>query len=355
MKEMYMKRAIELANQANILVAPNPKVGALIVKNGRIIGEGYHQQFGGPHAEIHAFNQATEEVVGASMYVTLEPCSHEGKTPACAKKIIEKGIKEVYIGSLDPNPLVAGKGVQMLKDAGIKVHIGLLETQAKALNPHFFHYITHQTPYVMLKMAQTIDGKFATDSKHSKWITDEHARKDVHQLRQNYQAILVGINTVLEDNPLLTVRLSNVNKQPIRIILDSHGKIPLSSNVLNQDAKTIVFTYDMSKEKASKIESLGHQCHYIGAREGHLNLNEVLTVLGKQQISSLLVEGGKSIYESFINEKLAQAITIYIAPKLVGGTFGLTHLNIDTMNEAIPLKDVHYDIIFDQIKITATL
>jgi diaminohydroxyphosphoribosylaminopyrimidine deaminase / 5-amino-6-(5-phosphoribosylamino)uracil reductase len=355
MNETYMKRAIELANQATILVAPNPKVGAVIVKDGRIIGEGYHQQFGGPHAEVHAFNHATEDVFGASMYVTLEPCSHEGKTPACAKKIIEKGIKEVYIGSLDPNPLVAGKGVQMLKDAGIKVHVGLLEETSHSLNPHFFYYITQKTPYVMLKMAQTLDGKFATQLKHSKWITDEHARHDVHVLRQQYQAILVGINTVLEDNPLLTVRLSDVKKQPIRVVLDTHGRIPLDANVLNDQATTIVFTYDMSEDKASSIKKMGHTCQHVSLKNGVLDLHEVLIILGQQQISSVLVEGGKSIYENFLNAQLAQAITMYIAPKLIGGTFGLTHLNIDWMDHAITLHNVQYDIIHDQIKLTATL
>ena len=243
MNDVYMNKALELAEKGGLNVKPNPLVGAVIVKNNQIIGEGYHQEYGQAHAEINAFLNAKEDVTGATMYVTLEPCSHEGKTGSCAKKIIEKGIREVFVATLDPNPLVAGKGIQMLKDAGIQVHLGISQEQSNVMNQHFYHYITQNKPFVLLKMALTLDGKYATDAMDSSWITNEASRLDVHHTRSKYQAIMVGLNTVIQDDPKLNIRLGNyTGKQPIRVILDPRGDVPINSKVIQDELETWIIT-----------------------------------------------------------------------------------------------------------------
>lgn len=353
MHDVYMKKALELAEKGGLNVKPNPLVGAVIVKNNQIIGEGYHQEYGQAHAEINAFLNAKEDVTGATMYVTLEPCSHEGKTGSCAKKIIEKGIKEVYVATLDPNPLVAGKGIQMLKDAGIQVHLGISQEQSDMMNQHFYHYITQNKPFVLLKMALTLDGKYAMDSMDSSWITNEVSRLDVHHTRSIYQAIMVGLNTVEQDDPKLNIRLENyTGKQPIRIILDPKGDVSINRQVIQDELETWIITSFMSEDKRKHLETLGNRVIYIQSKENIIDLEQLLIQLHGLGIQNIMVEGGKTLHESFLREKLFDEIQAYVAPKFIGGTQTLQHLNISTMSEALELKDVSFQIFENNIKIT---
>ena len=353
MNEIYMNKALELAKKGGLHVKPNPLVGAIIVKNNEIIGEGYHQQYGQAHAEINAFLNAKEDVAGATMYVTLEPCSHEGKTGSCAKKIIEKGIKEIYIASSDPNPLVSGKGIQMLTDAGIQVQLGLCQDESDLINKHFYHYITQNKPFVLLKMALTLDGKYATDAMDSSWITNEASRLDVHHTRSKYQAIMVGLNTVIQDDPKLNIRLENyIGKQPIRVILDPKGDVPINRQVIQDELETWIITSFMPEEKRNQIEHLGNRVIYIQSKDDVIDLETLLNQLHELGIQNIMVEGGKTLHESFLREKLFDEIQVYVAPKFIGGTQTLQHLNISTMSEALELKDVSFQIFENNIKIT---
>jgi len=353
MNDVYMNKALELAEKGGLNVKPNPLVGAVIVKNNQIIGEGYHQEYGQAHAEINAFLNAKEDVTGATMYVTLEPCSHEGKTGSCAKKIIEKGIKEVYVATLDPNPLVAGKGIQMLKDAGIQVHLGISQEQSNVMNQHFYHYITQNKPYVLLKMALTLDGKYATDAMDSSWITNEASRLDVHHTRSKYQAIMVGLNTVIQDDPKLNIRLENyTGKQMIRVILDPKGDVPINRQVIQDELETWIITSLMPEKKRNQIEHLGNRVIYIQSKDDVIDLERLLNQLHDFGIQNIIVEGGKTLHESFLRDKLFDEIQAYVAPKFIGGTQTLQHLNISTMSEALELKDVSFQIFENNIKIT---
>ena len=259
-KEEYMRRALEIARKGMGKVAPNPMVGCVIVKNGEIIGQGYHERYGHYHAERTALINMGEECKGADLYVTLEPCCHHGKTPPCTDSIIEKGIKRVFVGCLDPNPLIAGKGIQILRENNIEVVTGILEEECLKLNEMFFYYITKKRPYVALKYAMTLDGKIATCIDDSKWVTNEKSREDVHRLRNEYHAIMVGINTVLADDPMLNCRIPN-GTDPVRIICDSRLRIPLDSNIVktSKDIETIV-VYCLSANSESyyndKVEAL---------------------------------------------------------------------------------------------------
>lgn len=356
MQRKFMKRALELAKKGSRNVFPNPQVGAVIVKDNEIIGEGYHEHFGGHHAEIQAFSGATKDVKDAQMYVTLEPCSHYGKTPPCVLKIIEKGIKKVFISSVDPNPKVSGKGIQMLKDAGIDVEIGLLKEESDQLNKHFYYFIKHHIPYVTVKMATSLDGKYATASGESKWITSEASRYDVHKERAKYHAILVGIETILSDDPKLNVRLDHdTSKQPLRIILDTYGRIPLHSKVVVDDLKTLIFTSYMSHEKKASLESYGVEVLYCETEDERIDLRDMLKKLAIKNIQSIFVEGGKTIHESFLRQKLTNEVILYLAPKLIGGSKGLEHLSILRMQDVLSLRNVSQHIIENDVKIKGEL
>lgn len=354
--DSYMERAIEIAQLGGIEVKSNPLVGAVIVKHGHIISEGYHKKFGSHHAEIDALNQAKEDVRGATMYVTLEPCSHIGKTGSCAQAIIDAGIKKVVIASIDPNPLVSGKGIEMLKQAGLDVEIGLKREQSDAMNTVFYHAITKRKPYVAIKMALTLDGKYSTHLKDSKWITSDEVRDDVHEMRKTFQSILVGVQTIIEDDPSLNVRkLGKVIAQPIRIILDTHGRIPLDAKVIEDGGPTIICTHDMSQEKLTYLDSKGIQCVHATLKDNQLDLEDVLEKLYERHIKSVFVEGGKKVHESFLNANLVQYMYAYIAPKIVGGLETLQTPKIDYMKDAIQLKSPIYSIIDGQIKIEGAL
>jgi len=319
--EKYMKLALELAVKGKGRVSPNPMVGAVIVKEKKIIGQGFHEAYGEAHAEVNAFKNAVEDVTGATMYVTLEPCSHYGKTPPCVDKIIEKKIFKVVIGGLDPNPLVAGRGVQKLKEAGIEVTVGVLEEQCKKLNEIFMKYIVKKQPFVIMKSAMSLDGKIATPSGESKWITGEEARNSVHKLRDEASAIMVGVNTVIKDNPELTCRLEG-GKNPIRIIVDSTLRIPMESKVIEgaDITPTIIAAVEgVDKDKISLLESKGVKVLITKAKKGRVDLKDLMIKLGELKIDSILLEGGAALNFSALEEGIVDKVQIYIAPKLIGG------------------------------------
>ncbi len=319
--EKYMKKAIQLAQLGRGHTNPNPMVGAIIVKNNKIIGGGYHQYYGGLHAERDAFANCTEDPSGADLYVTLEPCCHYGKTPPCTDIIIEKNIKRVFVGSDDPNPLVAGKGIEKLKQNGIEVYTGILKSQCDKLNTIFFHYIKTKTPYVVMKYAMTADGKIATYTGDSKWITAEQSRKQVHHIRNAVSGIMVGIGTVLADNPLLNCRIEG-GKNPIRIICDSTLKIPLDSQIVKtaNEIKTIIAFAQKDEQKQIALQKAGIQLLYLPNEQNKVDLNALMIELGKQKIDSILLEGGATLNECALQCGIVNKLLVYIAPKIFGGS-----------------------------------
>lgn len=354
-----MRNSLRLAKKGCGSIAPNPLVGATIVKNGKIIGEGWHEKFGEAHAEINAIRNATDSVKGASIYVSLEPCSHQGKTPACSLALIQHGFKRVIIASLDPNPLVSGNGVKMLKQAGIKVEIGILEKEALKLNERFFKFIQTKRPFIAIKMASSLDGKIATSLGDSRWITNEKSRAFAHRLRLQYSSILVGINTVLSDDPNLNVRLKNIKtKNPLRIVLDSKLQIPLEAKILDISiAPTWIATIrQASSIKIKLLENLGVKVLVCPEKEGKIDLNFLLEELGKANIDSLLVEGGGTVNFSFAKEKLVDKVYAFLAPKLIGGKSAKTGMEGDgfaSLSEVIDLKNLSYKKLKNDLLIEA--
>lgn len=350
MDAIYMAKALELAKKGTGYTNPNPLVGAVIVKEGKIIGEGYHKCYGDAHAEINAFKSAREKVDGATLYVNLEPCSHYGKTPPCAQAIVEKGIKKVVIAMKDPNPLVSGRGIEIMEKHGIEVITGILEDEALKLNEIFIKYINTKIPFCLLKTAMTLDGKIATSTGDSKWITGESSRKIVHQIRHHFSAIMVGVNTVIVDNPLLTARLEGKkSKNPIRIIVDSRGRIPLDANVLKCDSDTptiIATTEQINKEKKIAIEKKGAQVLIIPSEKGKVSLKRLMKELGQRQIDSVLLEGGSTLNYSALKEGIVDKIMTFIAPKILGGSKAKTPVGgsgIDFVKDAFMLKDMQFE------------
>jgi len=322
--EQFMQRALLLAEQGRYSVSPNPMVGCVIVNQSQIVGEGWHHKAGAAHAEINALTQAGEKARDATAYVTLEPCCHYGRTPPCTTALIQAGIRDIYIACQDPNPLVAGRGVQQLQQAGIQIHIGLLESQAVSLNRIFFHYIQHKTPYVILKWAMSLDGKTITHPADSRQITCQASQSQVHVTRAAVDAILVGANTALIDNPQLTVRCSDIKqaKNPLRIILTKNGHLPLNLRMLKDlsSAKTLIAT--TAKAAPDWVKA----CRQQGVEviicptnlQENVDINYLLTILGDRGISSLLVEGGEKVHQSFLETNNYQHIDVYIAPLVIG-------------------------------------
>ena len=325
-EEQFMKRAIELAKQGVGWTAPNPLVGAVVVKNGRVIGEGYHRKYGELHAERNALAACTEDPAGATLYVTLEPCCHYGKTPPCTEIIIEKKIAKVVIGSRDPNPKVAGKGARILREHGINVVEDYMREACDALNPVFFHYITTKTPYVVLKFAMTLDGKIATRTGASKWITGEAARNHVHQLRGRYAGILAGIGTVLADDPMLNCRIDGAH-QPLRMILDSHLRIPMGSRLVRsaKEYPLLIVCNESTRDREEgtnriqKLEEAGAKVWTLPEKNGHPDLNVLMQRLGEEKIDSVLIEGGGTVNEAVLKAHIVHHVYAYIAPKIFGG------------------------------------
>lgn len=352
----YMRIALRLAEGTSGQTSPNPMVGAVVVKGGNIVGMGAHLRAGEEHAEVHALHMAGEKAKGATVYVTLEPCSHFGKTPPCCELLIEKGVKRVVIATLDCNPLVSGNGKKKLEEAGIEVTTGVLEAEAILLNRYFFHYMKTKRPFVTIKTAMSLDGKTATVTGESKWITGKNARADVHQYRHTHDAILVGVNTVIADNPHLTTRIPNGGQNPIRVILDTHLRTPPSSHVITDGlAPTwIIVSKDVNPEKIAFYESKNITIFQMKTKQ--IEIQNVLHLLGEKQILSLFVEGGQTVHASFLQTKYFNEIVTYISPKLIGGSNAPTLFGgngFSTLQDALSLEIQEMKQIGDDIKIVA--
>lgn len=354
--EKYMRLAMQLAGNAIGRTSPNPLVGAVIVKDNRVVGCGWHRKAGTPHAEVHALNQAGELAQGADVYVTLEPCAHYGKTPPCAKALVEAKVKNVYGGLLDVNPKVAGKGFKILEDAGIHVEYGFLQDELRKQNEVFFKWIEHKKPFIVLKAAMTLDGKIATATGQSKWITNETSRAYGYKLRDIYDGIMVGINTVIEDNPMLTARVDG-GKNPIRIVVDSSLRIDINANVVqDKSAKTIVATTDKAdKDKILKLQAQDVDVIVVDKdKNDKVDIEKLLDILGQQNICSILVEGGATLSGSFVAKKLVDKVDFFIAPKIVGGKEAKTPVagtGILNLQEALALKDIQIEKLEEDILI----
>ena len=352
--EQYMKRTLQLARRGMGKVSPNPLVGAVIVRAGRIIAEGWHREFGADHAEIDAINKASGGVRGATMYVTLEPCCHWGKTPPCVDTLIEQGIKQVVIGTLDPHPLVDGKGAQILRDHGIEVVKGVLEQEARELNEVYLHHTQTGLPFVTVKYAQSLDGRIATSQGNARWISSEASRKLAHRLRAQHDAIMVGIGTVLADDPLLTVRLVK-GRNPLRICLDSRLRIPAHSKLLQDEGGTLIVTTEANaKEKIETLQKKGKEVLVAQRdRDGRVELVSVMKKLAERDISSLLVEGGKEIITSLLKEGLVNRMVVITAPLILGkgieaiGDLGITDLQGAIRPSSYKVSRAGEDVIFD--------
>lgn len=315
----FMEKAIELARKGSGWTNPNPMVGAVIVKDGEIIGEGYHQKYGNLHAERNAIASLKESAEGATIYVTLEPCCHHGKTPPCTEAIIEAGIKTVVIGSRDPNPLVAGKGVKILREAGIEVVTDYMREECDKINLVFFHYITKRTPYVIMKYAMTADGKICTITGESKWVTGELSRNLVQLMRHKYMGIMVGIGTVLVDDPMLNVRVAGM-KSPIRIICDSNLRIPVDCKIVEtaKDIRTIVACAKVNEKKVI-LEEKGVIVVECPGEDEKVDIKNLMIVLGNMGIDSILVEGGGTLNWTMVSAGIVNEVQCFIAPKMFGG------------------------------------
>ena len=354
----YMLQAIQLAKQGEGWTNPNPMVGAVIVKNGRIIGKGYHKKCGELHAERNAIASLTESAEGATIYVTLEPCCHYGKTPPCTEAIIEQKIKRVVIGSRDPNPKVSGKGIKMLQEAGIEVIEDFMREECDRLNPVFFHYITTKTPYVVMKYAMTLDGKIATKTGASKWITGEAARAEVQHMRHRYMGIMAGIGTGLADDPMLNVRVEGW-KSPIRILCDSGLRIPLDGQIVKSAGKyrTIVAYADSenTEAKRKRLHEMGVETIWCPDENNQVDLKKLMRYLGEEGIDSILLEGGGTLNDSALRAGIVQEVQAFIAPKLFGGMNSKTPvegIGVRFPSEAVKLKCTDICQIGEDIRIT---
>lgn len=356
--EKYMRMAIELAKNGAGAVNPNPMVGAVVVKNGEVIGRGYHKFFGGPHAEVYVLEEAGKEAEGATIYVTLEPCSHYGKTPPCAKKIIDMGIKKCFIGSSDPNPKVAGKGVAMLKEAGIEVVENVLKEECDEINQVFFKYIKTRIPYLFVKCGITLDGKIALSNGISKWITNSIAREKVQYYRNKFMGIMVGINTVLTDNPSLTARIEN-GVNPFRIIVDPNLQIDENCKVVknNEDEKTVIitsqknlFTEDTENTEIQikqKRLSEENKVKFIFIDGEKFSFRKMLEEIGKAGIDSILLEGGETLISLAFEENVIDGGEIFIANKILGDNSAKPFISgfvREKMEEAVQLTNVRNNI-----------
>lgn len=354
-----MKLALSLATTVSGQTSPNPPVGAVIVKNGRVVGMGVHLQAGDSHAEVVAAEMAgVAACEDADIYVTLEPCAHIGKTPPCANLLIERRFRRVYVAVLDPNPLVAGKGIALLKEAELEVEVGVCEREVQLLYRPFFHYIRTKTPYVTLKTAMTLDGKIATYTGNSQWITSKTARLDVHFERHRHDAILVGIETILHDSPLLTTRLPQGGNNPIRIVLDTHLRIPLDAKVVtDRSAQTIVFCGRHASEvKNQQLKEAGVEVVRLSSEQ--IEIETVLVALGQRGVMTLLVEGGSAVNGSFIQQKAIQRVIVYMAPKLIGGKDALTAVGgvgLPFIADALSLSFEQIEQLGPDVKLVATV
>lgn len=342
-----MKKAIRIAEKARGTCSPNPFVGAVIVKDDVILATGCTQSYGSDHAEVNALKKAGLNASGADMYVSLEPCSHYGKTPPCALAIIASGIRRVYIGIQDPNPLVSGKGMQMLQDAGIEVHSGILEAQIRRQLEYYLCYISNGRPFVALKTALSLDGKFAAADGSARWISGELARRHTHKLRSEYDVILAGIKTVLADDPMLNSRLPNSARQPLRVILDTLLQLPLSGKIAQSAGEypTLLFCSVEAEQstKAKELIAMGMQLKTLPVHNGHFRLIEVLRHLATLKHYSVLIESGSGLSEAFIKDKLVDKFLFFYGAKILGGPNSpLLNLGLSNISDAIKLSDISF-------------
>ncbi len=342
----YMRRALSLAARGAGFVCPNPLVGAVVVKDGKIVGEGWHKLFGGPHAEVNAIAMAGEQARGADLYVNLEPCSHHGKTPPCTELILRSGINKVVIGMKDPNPLVNGQGSSLLRQRGIEVHTGIMEKECRKFNEVFIKFITTRLPFVIFKYAMTIDGKIATIDNASRWITGEESRKIVHRLRSRMSSVMVGVDTVIFDNPLLNVRLpGKPGRLPLKVIADSRLRIPLEAKVLENDPQLclIATTEKADNKKILEIRRRGSQVLVCPSKDDRIDLPFLFEHLGKMDISGVLLEGGSTLAFSALKEGMVDKVMAFVAPKILGGATAPTPvggMGIPGMEDALALRDL---------------
>lgn len=353
--ESYIQLTLELAKRGIGKVSPNPLVGCVITRNDKIIGAGFHAKYGEEHAEINAINSSQESLEGATLYVNLEPCSHYGNTSPCVDRIINEKIKRVVIGTLDINPVVNGKGIKKLKSAGIEVKTGVLERECEELNKFFFKFIAKKVPYITLKAATTLDGKIADINAKSEWISSEESRKYVHSLRNKYDAVLIGANTALIDNPLLTVRHIE-GRNPWRVVLDPELKLPVDLSLFrkNYDQRTIIVLCEKGLKKKRKLAQLENSgVKTIKAKrtdENFIDLKYLLKELAKIKITSILVEGGSKILTSFIKEKLFDDLILFISPKMLGdGISVVQNLGISSIKKSLNLKLKKCDVLDSDI------
>jgi len=333
-----MKRALTLAGHGR--TSPNPMVGAVVVRDGRIVGEGYHRRAGEPHAEVFALERADALANGADLYVTLEPCCHQGKTPPCTDAVIRSGVRRVFAAMADPNPVVGGRGIEILRSAGIEVQVGLMEPEAGKLNEGYIKRVTTGLPFVLWKAAMTLDGKIATRAGGSRWITGERARKEVHRLRSRYDAVLVGVGTVLADDPELTVRGIRGAVNPLRVVVDSRASLPLDARALNSEAETLIaVTNRASEAQVENLRKAGARMLVLPAQaDGRVDLRALMTELANQGVNSVLLEGGGELAASMLDLGLVDKGLIFIAPKIVGGRSAKTPVEgdgIELMSQAL--------------------
>jgi len=342
--EYYMNLAMKLALKAKGATSPNPMVGALVVKGGRIIGKGYHQRAGLAHAESTALDEAGFHAKGASLYVTLEPCCHFGRTPPCVDKIIKSGIKEVVVGMIDPNPLNNGKGINILKQNKIKVEVGVLEEQLRKMNEAFIKYISKRMPFIMVKVAQSLDGKIATRIGDSKWITSDKSRAFAHRMRQDYDAIMVGINTVLRDNPRLNVWFSK--RQPAKIVVDSQLSTSADANIFSGRSPVIIVTLPARPgQETENRKILAQKAKILEVKEkaGQVNLKAMMKKLAQLEITNILVEGGGTLIGALFDEGLVDKVLFFISPKIIGGKDAISSVmgrGVARIDKALKVKNI---------------
>lgn len=337
----FMARALELAQRGLYTTDPNPRVGCVIVKNGQIMGEGWHERAGGPHAEIAAMADTHQDhLFGATAYVTLEPCSHHGRTPPCAEALLQAGIGRVVVAMRDPNPLVAGEGIALLERAGIPVSEGLMQVEAQALNPGFISRMERHRPWVRVKLAASLDGRTALANGESKWITETPAREDVQRWRARSSAILTGVSTVLADDPSLNVRGLEIGRQPLRVVVDSHLRMPGAAQMLRLPGKTLVVTASEDHDKAQALRDAGAEVMFIRNQRHRIDLQALMTALGAHEVNELHVEAGATLCGALLHAGLVDELLLYLAPHLMGthahGMFNFPAL--ETMDERIRLE-----------------
>ncbi len=348
--EFWMGRALDLAARGRGRTSPNPMVGAVIVKNGQLVGEGFHAYAGSDHAEVVAHREAGSAASGGTLYVSLEPCCHHGRTPPCVDEIVHAGIRRVVAASEDPNPAVSGRGIAALREAGLTVEVGLLGGEAARLNEAFFKYVRTGLPFATLKVAASLDGKIATRTGESRWITGESARRLVHQLRNEADAVLVGIGTVLRDDPLLTTRLGIADQRdPIRVIVDNLARLPLRAKVVNRasTAPTILAVSQMAPQsKLEAIQREGVQVIIVENSPRRVSLERLMEALGKRGVLSVIIEGGAEINASALREGVVDKVLVFLAPILIGGKSTPTAVGgdgIESLGQALRLHDVRID------------